>query len=260
MSLKNCYIVGDRFENFAVNEQVITLSDFLVKVESNDVTLSEFCFLFGQGINKESVAKINGAISNYNGALTVQPCDVDLIEKKYVHKHKEHNILVSKIHRLTEKSFIANMIIDGALAEMSDHMTGQHIQGMVLTEAARQMFISVAEKFFVSPEKLGSMYYVLKRTDIEFYTFVFPLPVQILCSFPDIKINPKNGKIESSVVVNFFQADELACTAKIEFAAYDGKFISNIEGEKSVSAMRKTFDNLAYTHATTEEDQSVETA
>lgn len=45
--------------------------------------------------------------------------------------------------------FESHLMLNDRCAEMSDHVTGQHLQGMILIEAARQMTLAVTEMYFI---------------------------------------------------------------------------------------------------------------
>src|SRR3546814_8567164 len=62
---------------------------------------------------------------------------------------------------------------------MLDHLTGQHIQGMVLTEACRQMFLAVTEKYFLQDYRAKKRYFVIDTMTMRYNAFAFPLPAQI---------------------------------------------------------------------------------
>ncbi|MBD2810814.1 hypothetical protein ID853_07945 [Xenorhabdus sp. Vera] len=68
---------------------------------------------------------------------------------RITHKHKRKNVLISKTIKTGDTSYQCHLLIDDDCAEMADHVTGQHIQGMVLLEACRQMINSVSERFLI---------------------------------------------------------------------------------------------------------------
>jgi hypothetical protein len=56
--------------------------------------------------------------------------------------------MLSLPRRVSESCFEADVLVDDAGEHMSDHVSGQHLPGMVLIEAARQMILAVTEEFF----------------------------------------------------------------------------------------------------------------
>ncbi len=80
--------------------------------------------------------------------------------------------------KVNENLFSLPLLIDERCELMTDHQTGQHIQGMILVEACRQTFIAVTEEFYMS-DKVGQSYYVINDMNIKFSNFLFPLPAVI---------------------------------------------------------------------------------
>ncbi|MDP1217553.1 AfsA-related hotdog domain-containing protein, partial [Klebsiella pneumoniae] len=66
------------------------------------------------------------------------------------HKRKKANILITSPEKRDEDNYCARLILQDASELLCDHQTGQHIQGMVLIEAARQTIIATSEKFLLA--------------------------------------------------------------------------------------------------------------
>ncbi|WP_233420966.1 AfsA-related hotdog domain-containing protein [Xenorhabdus nematophila] len=110
-------------------------------------------FVIGQGVRHDFAEKIleNKKNNNYNN----KELDLENIQKfvcyeknKYSHKRIPHNTIIGSTRKENENSFSLPLLIDERCELMSDHQTGQHIQGMILIEACRQTFIAVTEEFF----------------------------------------------------------------------------------------------------------------
>jgi len=234
MSTNEVYVVGDRFRNFSCNENIYLLSDFMRVLETNGQQLKGVRVKPGQGLSFNSIMMIEDAIrvANIKEGLQLDNIHLKPLDKKYVHKHKDHNVLLGHLKKLSATEYTANLFIDERCAEVSDHMTGQHIQGMVLTEAARQMFTAVTEAYILPDELVGRVVYIFNTIEVKFISFVFPLPIMIQHKI--IEQNQRKGSsIAFKVEVDFYQNDVLATRANIAFTTYDADYIRSVETEKA---------------------------
>jgi len=243
MNSDNVYIVGDRFKNFTCNEGVYTLSQFMSLVQENPKSLESKNIHIGQGLSINSAKMVKHYLEHYKLPLEALKAD-DSIDKKYVHKHKEQNVLLGTPEKISDTEFKASLLLDERCAEISDHMTGQHIQGMVLTEAARQMFIGVTEAFFIPEEMIGDIVYIFNKMNIEYMAFVFPLPIEIRYKILT-QSSKRPGSIKSTVKIEFYQNEVLTCDSEIDFSTYEKDFIHKLEGSKAEECVKLATDLVA---------------
>lgn len=86
-----------------------------------------------------------------------------------MHKHKEQNVLLSRVGALsdTPHTFAAQIHVDREHPFFFDHPV-DHVPGMLLIEAARQFGIAVAHRFYDVPRSHG---FILSGFDIRFEGF-----------------------------------------------------------------------------------------
>lgn len=107
-------------------------------------------------------------------------------------------------------------------------MTGQHLQGMLLIEGARQMMTAVMENYFLDKEKRGCSYFILDRVDVSFKQFAFPL--ELILKYEVLKMEKTlNLGLKSSALVTFTQANRHVCGIAIDFSIFEKKFVEHIE-------------------------------
>lgn len=234
MQKRELYVVGDRFKGFCVNENIMALSDFMTAISIKDQVLMKSKVKVGQGLSSAAINMLGDAIadSGLSADIDFQRPALNLMDKKHVHKHKEWNILLSEPEKVTETLYAADLLIDERCADISDHMTGQHIQGMVLTEAARQMFIGTTEAHLVDPTLEGKMTYIFNKIDIDFINFAFPLPITVEYEILDSE-QKKNNAVYYRSEVRFFQNDSKLAVARVEFTNYESAFINALEANKA---------------------------
>ncbi len=229
--LEKIYIIGDRFVNFSQYENLFTVSQFLESCEKREFKANQI--IVGQGINKTALETIQNRINKTSSGrkILLKERVTKKINMDLVHKLKPDNILIThpEWFRLgNETFFTASLIIDENCAEMADHVTGQHIQGCLLTEAARQLGIAVLEIYMFNREP-DSYYYETKKIVTEFHSFLFPLEVDMLMSF-----KAKNGKNkEITAMVRFFQMGRIGCEVQLVGVALPKKFADRTGQERN---------------------------
>lgn len=194
-------VVGNKFEEFAKNNDfVMTKSEFIQQFLNGNVqALDSYSILIGQGISPDDINLIQEKIegTKYN-VLTdlVLSSEKENDLQKTVHKHKKENIMISPPSRIGRFSYLSSLNLRDSCAELSDHMTGQHIQGINLIEGARQLMLSVSELFILEKNMKFNSYFVLNSIETEFKKFVFPIEVSMLLRLSNLEYK-KRGSISA---------------------------------------------------------------
>jgi hypothetical protein len=180
-------IVGNKFVEFSnKNEMVMTIDEFKQALFSRSIS-GDLRVIIGQGVELNDLMTTEHLILSYQKlgySVKIEEAEkvhdqIDHSHQRFVHKHGRQNVLISKPERVTDTLYTAWLSIQDENELLLDHMTGQHIQGMVLTESARQMMLSVTENFYLEKEERGNRYFVLNRVNSEYINFTFPLDVRI---------------------------------------------------------------------------------
>lgn len=229
MTMNTIYVVGDKFERFSENQHVVTVKQLCKLAELNGFSPITRVVL-GQGLSRMSVERIRTLIRDRGLEAVVDIVDLftPKADRNLCHKHKPENSLISIPRKIDERTYETDMLIDDSCADMSDHMTGQHIQGMVLLEACRQTFIAITESFYTEGAPDHSRYFVINAINIKYMTFVFPLPTTIRYEIVDFE-QRKHGNLYFRAYVRFFQCDKEACVAEVEFSTYNRGFLERRE-------------------------------
>lgn len=80
--------------------------------------------------------------------------------------------------RLAPDRFVADLRIDERNETLEDHLTGQHIPAIALTETARQMWTAVTEEFLLERDGQAKRFVVITIAST-FHSHVFPLPATV---------------------------------------------------------------------------------
>lgn len=172
--MSKLYIVGDQYLQFAEGrDNVLIVSEYFKSSLPPDTDLH--C---GLGISDWQLHSIQQDLLRRKAPTYVlerfarRPA-----QRKLTHRHNDTNVLISEPKR-TGEYFVFDLILDDREDRLADHVTGQHVSGMVLLEAARQASAVVLETEHSALSKSHAA--TLARVSANFESFVFPLPTQLL--------------------------------------------------------------------------------
>jgi hypothetical protein len=227
-------IVGDKFGAFARNPGVICIGELEEKLKEGKLE-EDIDFDLGQGVSDDRVARLLAL-------ATVRSCRHHFLferrEKcgfRHVHKNRPENSMLSLPRRISESRFEADLLVDDAGELMSDHVSGQHLPGMVLIEASRQMIMAVTEEFF--PESLpGQRAFVWLDLDVKYSGYAFP--VRTTLSY-DVHVldTSKRSRVSFTVGMTFHQGSVTPCSTTSQFELYAGRVIEKLEQRLASAAV-----------------------
>ena len=241
------FVVGDEFRDFSVNDGVITISELHRQIDAGELPQEDSVLVPGQGLSPEQAALVAvtpgahrnaGAFAHWNLNRFAAKAQRDL-----THKHKPENGLISEPRRVTRDLFEMDVLIDGRTELMSDHVTGQHVQGMVLVEACRQAFLAVTERFFINPDDGIKYYFVINEMNATYLGFVFPLDIQIRY-FIKHKQADNPQRMSFDVLMEVMQGGQVATSVATKFTAFDAEKLKPKEAERAVKAIASTSEHF----------------
>jgi hypothetical protein len=234
MLYKNLLVVSDKFNKFASNKNIITKSDLydLLKADSLIYTKSQKITLIpGQGFSDRDIqdtkALFNRSKNSRYFDFSLWNCIPSRASKELTHKHNTENILISKPKRTTSNEFTSHLLIDERSEMMADHQTGLHIQGMVLVEAARQLYLAIMEKFILCDYE-ESLYFVFNNLSVDYCKFNFPLPSQLTAQI--IELEKSSEKKKTYIMkIDIIQCGSISASLSLNGTMMPNKVILNIE-------------------------------
>ncbi|MDQ8701130.1 AfsA-related hotdog domain-containing protein [Streptomyces sp. LHD-70] len=163
----------------------------------------------------------------------------ELTTRAECHKRSEPNALIADLHRVDDQLFRASLRLHNDNELLLDHQTGQHVQGMVAVEAARQMFLAVTERFFAAAYTGRRYYYVIESMNTDFENFLFPLDAQIEYRVLTSELSDP-ARLSFAVEVSLLQAGRRASASRITFSAFDDSLLKPKEHRRAAQAVAHT--------------------
>lgn len=233
------FIVGDRFAGFRAGKgNVILFSEYIDRLGGKVACSCErHYYIPAQGLSEQELHLLMATLPPANLEILLKSCNLPLAKSRLTHKRRRENVIISRPYQISSQDFVAQLALDDECAEMSDHTTGEHLQGMVLIEAARQIFIAVTEEYCLPPPLAEDSYFVINSFDTKFNAFAFPLPTQItytVCS------QSKTARGSSfTAAIGFLQAGLNVCEVTVQFSVYDATYLGPKENAKAQASVAR---------------------
>lgn len=240
MQNKTVVVVGDKFSEFAALEGVTTVSKLahLLDDAGDKHELPEQVML-GQGISESWLmylkkrARARGLPARFVGERLVS----ERTGRRHSHKWQRRNVLITDPKHVDGQQYQMFLSIDDECEIMSDHVTGLHIQGMVLVEAARQAFLAVTETFHLPGNE--KYYFVINNFDIAYHKFAFPVPLEIRFDLTEAD-RSRPDRLAAKAHIRFYQCGECVCSVEVGYTAILESRLSAREAAMAQAALDHT--------------------
>lgn len=249
--LEQVWVVGNRFQGFTQLDRVYTISGLTRHLQeadwpSNDGQMS---VRVGQCVDNHEQDYLQAVIDRLHlgGRVRVVRA-VQPVTCALVHKRQPANVLLGEVRQVGSVEFAAELSLNDENELLLDHQTGQHVQGMVVVEAARQMFLAVFETGFRNRWPAREYYMVWGGIDLKFLNFLFPLPAEVRCEVCQARLDDPE-RLEFDVIVEIDQGGRAVARAEISFTAFDVERIGQIEWRRANQAVDAVMAAVPSSHS-----------
>ncbi|MFN8771103.1 MAG: AfsA-related hotdog domain-containing protein [Pseudomonadota bacterium] len=216
-------LLSKKFKNLS---DISPSIEYVEDLDFNNISNEER--ILGQGLN--------GFVKQLTKAFPKNE-EFTLEEKEYVHKKNNKNVIVTKPKQLETNTFESQVFLNSEMAEIEDHLTGYHIPAMVITEASRQMMISVIERFYSEFQSVGECYFIINNIDSNFDNFLFPWQVSLTFTINSMLKLKNCIKYESTSI--FKQNGEVCSQICINFSVFNKKSLLKLEKHYAQASLNK---------------------
>lgn len=243
---RNIFVIGDKLKNLSILPDVYTISNLKNLIKSNDYWKNghEYIIHFGQGLSEVNVKEIMNLVkcSGMSDRIIFKDSEFNRKSSSHLtHKCLSKNIMISDPLRVDDKTYHCDLMLEDDCDEMNDHVTGVHIQGSVIMEAARQMVLAVSEKYYISPNCKRKLNFVTHKIDTHFHQYIFPIPVIIKYEISEMKMS-RNNNFSSSVHISFIQNDMVTAEIFFKFSVLDAEYLNEKEISLAGMCIQSHFD------------------
>ena len=241
-------VVADAFTRFADKPTLWRYSDMLSAFRQAHTTdLRGKRFVAGQGLDDLQMDHLY-CLALSKGLETEfvhwrQWRSRPTVDMAACHKHRAENVLITEPQRVEADTFVSELVLHAKNELMQDHLTGEHIQGMVLAEACRQMFLAVTELHCLRDFSPVKRYFVINEMAIRYLAFAFPLPAQVRYrQLSQVSDRADRQAIEADIQV--LQCDRVAASMRVEFVVFDAATIGAREAQLARVAVEQCLSQL----------------
>ncbi len=236
-------VVSDKFAGFAAGKDVVTYSQLRQWLSGEAQPLmghGRMVLVPGQGLGDDMVAEIlelatrSADRGRYDfGPWQQRPRRAD---GRLSHKRDPRNTLISDPRRVAEDVYEMDLMIDERGELMLDHQSGQHVQGMILIEAARQGPMAVTEAFFL-PQDGRKFAFVFNEMNIRYNRFAFPLDARLRYTIREKEIRgTKRFRFVGDIAIE--QCGVQAASFSFVFSVLEEAPVSRQEGALAIEALQ----------------------
>jgi hypothetical protein len=129
------------------------------------------------------------------------------------HKHAAEHVLIGPPRRVDHDSFMFDVVLTSVQDRLSDHVTGQHVSGMLLIEAGRQAAAVALET--VHDDKSIDYAATWSALRASFQHFAFPLPMTIHAAV-DSGDHARANRVDTRVAITIRQLDRIVAELEYE--------------------------------------------
>lgn len=233
-------VVGEKFAAMANGSTVETVAQLVTWPAGRLAAARRL--VVGQGVGPHGLASIRQAIARCSPGRA--PVLVEHVSRRadraLVHKRCPHNVVITPPEPCAPDTFSAQLVIDDRCAELADHTTGVHVQGMVLIEAARQMFIAVSGQVCerAGYESAGAQH-LLREVQASFSGFVYPLPTTVRLSIGATRHLTRAALLVAAVTVRFEQGGQVCASIRCKAVSRDGVELARLERSEADRQLRR---------------------
>lgn len=226
MTDKALHVVGNKFRELSNGDTIVTFDEVLERCKQGDPGVTRINIQ--QGVSEAQVVALKSALAgSEKGRSTIVSSHFDTHRRcdgALTHKVHAANTLISDPLPQGEDVYESLVMIDDDCAELSDHVTGKHIQFMVLIEAARQMANAVTQKFYSTSGKM----YLAEEINVTFKAFAYPWELTLQCRLQSKNLR-STGDGKMALVIDFRQQGKSISQLTIAYTVLDKKFVSSLE-------------------------------
>jgi hypothetical protein len=201
------HVVGNCFTEFARNKNVILISE-LIGIFRRSFGFpfgDDVRFIAGQGLQETLIDELlDEAQKTLRLHLFARWRGIERASGPLSHKHRIENSMLTIPIRVEEDEFESDLFVDERVDLITDHVTGQHLPGMILVEAGRQMFIVTFERHF-NQERQEKVAFLVTAMNNTFHHFAFPVSTQMRMKILEKKLDDP-GRLDFHVLTEAIQA------------------------------------------------------
>ncbi|MGK4585110.1 AfsA-related hotdog domain-containing protein [Kitasatospora sp. HPMI-4] len=243
-------VVGDRFGAFADQTSSVTVSGLIERLRagahSETTGPGALSLLEGQGVTAYDWDRIRYELKRcgLDGDTVIHRGSRGRLgDHTETHKHRESNVLLAGLTRSSDRTFHAALRLHNDNELQLDHQAS-HVQGMVVLEAARQMYVAVCERYYTYRWPEHRYGHVFDRLETSFRNFLFPVEASIECEVLRVDLSDPQ-QLAFDLEVALVQARLRCATVRMVGTALPAPLLERKERRGAERAVRHAATRIA---------------
>ena len=227
-------IVGDIYGDFAEHERVMTATRCKHYLDTTSLRSDER-FILGQGVGASDADEIRAKLRSSGHPDALYDFD-ELAPISLTHKQTDRHVLISCLRNVGPRAYQSQLVLDDASDRLCDHVTGQHLAGMVLIEASRQAALGVLECEYKNTSQI-SWGLTWSSTQVQFLGYIFPVPLTLTAKVSEPVGTRSESRIPVNVVVDWDQLGKPVCEMALTGILLERAFLAKLEVKRARQAV-----------------------
>lgn len=229
---------GDIFSEFSHACGTLPASELRGRLMNSQISEGDV-FLPGQGLSEAEIVELE-SLAFHGGYAALfgmwSQSTPQRAPRSLTHKHRLENSLISIPEPYGNHAYRSHLLISPLNEMIIDHVTGQHVQGMVLIEACRQMFVAVSELCHMDDIDGRKAYVVFNTMEIAFKAFTYPIPA--LVEYKQISaLSPRSDRTVISAELSVYQNKAATTTMIVNYTLFRPEQLRKKEVELGAAAV-----------------------
>ncbi len=221
------YVVGDEFDVFADRSCILTYSQLLALLAAEQIAWHAMELEQGLGLGSRECDVLRQALFGAGApARVIENFKLERAPAAMTHKREPGRVLIGPAVRVEPQTFEFAFVLDIATHDrLCDHVTGRHVAGMLLIEAARQATaVSLEELYNQDGNRAASW----ESMQVAFQSFVFPLPVVLRVRCEALALDA-GGRLPLVITVNALQLGQSVGEFVFHMTAAPKRLLQRVE-------------------------------
>jgi hypothetical protein len=208
---RHLIVVAEPFAAFARHERVVTMSHLVELIAAKRIE-SDLVVRLGQGLDHSdrTVLEETCRRAHFNKITIDGGAGLDrILDRTVVHKGRQENVLLANLRNVAPNRWVVDLRVHRNNEFVLDHLTGEHLQGILIIEAMRQLCIALFETQFRKERPNRDYAGVWNSMELTFEGFIFPLCAEVGVDLKTVDLRNSSNlkfKVTTSLMQNRFRA------------------------------------------------------
>jgi A-factor biosynthesis hotdog domain len=241
------FVIGDGYAAFAEHPSIITFVQLRTLLLENAIDWSATELAQGLGLESAQLRMIRGELLAAGApAHVARHFEREHAPLALTHKHADEHVLIGPPRRIDHENLVFDLVLTSTQDRLSDHVTGQHVSGMLLIEAGRQAAAVALET--VHADKSVDYAATWSALRVSFESFAFPLPMSLHATV-DSADHARTNKVDTHVAVTIRQLDRIVAQLEYEIPLTRLALLQKLEQRAALRTIEHASAHATVTHA-----------